>query len=49
MKNKTNTPEFEGYSKFLKEKGPTTQLPAFDPSWIGKQPRFIVEDKIMNV
>ncbi|EMG20231.1 hypothetical protein LEP1GSC150_4532 [Leptospira interrogans serovar Copenhageni str. LT2050] len=27
MKNKTNTPEFEGYSKFLKEKGPTTQLP----------------------
>ncbi|EMO52507.1 FecR family protein [Leptospira noguchii] len=49
MENKTNTPGFEGYAKFLKEKGPTTQLPAFDPNWIGKQPRFIVEDKIMNV
>ncbi|EMI71696.1 FecR domain-containing protein [Leptospira noguchii] len=49
MENKTNTPGFEGYAKFLKEKGPTTQLPPFDPNWIGKQPRFIVEDKIMNV
>ncbi|EMS82369.1 hypothetical protein LEP1GSC074_1635 [Leptospira noguchii str. Hook] len=23
MENKTNTPGFEGYAKFLKEKGPT--------------------------
>lgn len=49
MKDKTNTPEFEAYAKFLKEKGSATQLPVFDPNWIGKQPRFIVEDKIMNV
>ncbi|EKO62293.1 FecR domain-containing protein [Leptospira kirschneri] len=49
MKDKTNTPEFEAYAKFLKEKGQATHLPVFDPNWIGKQPRFIVEDKIMNV
>ncbi|XDD49944.1 FecR domain-containing protein [Leptospira sp. WS92.C1] len=51
MKNNTNTPEFEGYRQLLnqKKKGSVSQLPAFDPNWIGMKPRFIVEDKIMSI
>ncbi|WP_078125882.1 FecR family protein [Leptospira alexanderi] len=49
MENKTDTPEFEGYAKFLREKGPVSQLPAFDPNWIGMEPRFNVENKIMSI
>ncbi|EMY76689.1 sigma factor regulatory protein, FecR/PupR family [Leptospira weilii serovar Ranarum str. ICFT] len=47
--HKTNLTEFEGYARFLREKDSVTQLPAFDPNWIGAKPRFIVEDKVMSV
>ncbi|TGK33412.1 iron dicitrate transport regulator FecR [Leptospira gomenensis] len=49
MENKLNTPEFEGYARLLKAKDSVSQLPAFDPNWIGQKPRFIVEEKIMSV
>lgn len=49
MENKINTPEFEGYARLLREKDSVSQLPAFDPNWIGMKPRFTVEDKIMTV
>lgn len=49
MEKKTNTPEFEGYARLLREKDSVSQLPAFDPNWIGKKPRFTVEDRIMSV
>ncbi|AXR60125.1 FecR family protein [Leptospira mayottensis] len=49
MENKTDTPEFEGYARLLREKGTVSQLPAFDPNWVGMKPRFNVEDKIMSI
>lgn len=50
MENKTDTPEFEGYARLLREKGAVSQqLPAFDPNWVGTKPRFNVENKIMSI
>ncbi|AYR07381.1 sigma factor regulatory protein, FecR/PupR family [Leptospira borgpetersenii serovar Hardjo-bovis str. Sponselee] len=50
MENKTDTPEFEGYARLLREKGTVSQqLPAFDPNWVGTKPRFNVENKIMSI
>ncbi|MDI7189658.1 FecR family protein [Leptospira santarosai] len=49
MENKTDTSEFEEYAKLLREKSSLSQLPVFDPNWVGMKPRFTVEDKIMSV
>ncbi|MGQ2872111.1 iron dicitrate transport regulator FecR, partial [Leptospira santarosai] len=42
MENKTDTSEFEEYAKLLREKSSLSQLPVFDPNWVGMKPRFTV-------
>ncbi|PNV75894.1 FecR family protein [Leptospira inadai] len=42
------TPEFEPYAEFLKRTRAVSKLPDFDPSWIGKSPRFEVEAVVVE-
>lgn len=40
--------EFQTFAEILKKTEPVSKAPAFDPSWIGKSPRFTVEANIMQ-